>query len=245
MRFLVMHKVDAKMEAGEPPSREIVAKMGALVGEALKSGVFKDGAGLHRSARRVRLRASGGLCEVERGPYRGENELVASLAMIKTRSLDEAIEHGRRMATALGDCEIEIGLVVEGWDLTGAPKPAHVEHDRYLLLLKGDAASERGEERARHAIDEVLAGMKRDGVLLAAESLAPSAKGKRKAAAPKEKRAWVDGPFAESKELVAGFSLLEMPAMSDVVAWADRYADVLDGNEVDIRVVREPSGFAR
>jgi hypothetical protein len=248
MRFLVMHKVDAKMEAGEPPSQAILRRMGALVGESLKTGVFLDGAGLHRSARRARVRASGGTsCAVEEGPYAGGQELVASLAMIKTRSKAEAIEHARRLAQALGDAELEVGSVVEGWDLTGAPKPAHIEHERFLVLLKGDAAYERGGARggsARSAVDAVTADMKREGVLLVAESLEPSAKGKRLASAPKEKRFWTDGPFAESKELIAGYSLLGLPSMAEALAWADRYADILDGNEVDVRVVREPSAFA-
>src|SRR5688500_16853147 len=107
MRFIVMHKVDATMEAGKPPDRELVKKMGRLVGESLKKGVFVDGAGLHRSARRVRLRAVGGTCAVERGPYEGGNELVASMAAIRMASIDAAVEHGRRLATALGDAEIE------------------------------------------------------------------------------------------------------------------------------------------
>jgi hypothetical protein len=247
MRFLVMHKVDAKMEAGEPPSQEIIKRMGALVGGSLKSGVFLDGAGLHRSARRARLRASGGNCTVEGGPYAGGNELVASLAMIKTRSKNEAIEHAQRLAGALGDCEIEVGSVVEGWDLTGAPKPARIEHERFLLLLKADAAYERGLARgapARSAVDAIAADMRREGVLLAAESLEPSAKGKRLASGPKEKRAWVDGPFTETKELIAGYSLLALPSMADALAWAEGYADILDGNEVDVRAVCEPPAFA-
>lgn len=242
MRFIVMHKVDAGMEAGQRPSQDIIKNMGALVGEGLKSGAFLDGAGLHRSARRVRLRASGGACEVTRGPYVGENELVASFAMIKTRSIDEAIEHGRRLAGAIGDCEIEIGPVVEGWDLTGSPRPAHVDHERFLLLVKGDAASEANAPRSaavRAAVEEVMNDMKTSGVLLSTESLAPTAKATRLPAGPKGRRTWIDGPFSESKELIAGFSILGVASMKDAIAWADRYAAILDGNEVDVRVLRE------
>src|SRR5262245_14434140 len=108
MRFMVMHKVDAKMEAGGPPDKEIIRGMGKLVGEGLKSGVFLDGAGLHRSAQRVRLRARGGETTARRGPYPGDNELLASFAMIKARSLDEAVEVARRFAAILGDAELEV-----------------------------------------------------------------------------------------------------------------------------------------
>src|SRR5687767_10398341 len=98
MRFIVMHKVDAKMEAGLPPDREIVEKMGSLVQEGLMSGVFLDGAGLHRSAQRVRLSCAAGACTVTHGPLTGGNELVASFVMIKARSIDDAVEHARSLA---------------------------------------------------------------------------------------------------------------------------------------------------
>jgi hypothetical protein len=243
MRFLVMHKVDAKMEAGERPNQDIIRNMGALVGESLKSGVFKDGAGLHRSVRRVRVTSRGGDFSVERGPYAGKNELVSSLAMIKTRDLDEAIAHGKRLAAAIGDCELEIGSVVEGWDLTGTPKPENVQHERYLVLLKGDATSESGAPRKnRAAVDAVVADLKKDGVLVSAESLAASAKASR--TVPAAKRAWTDGPFTESKELIAGFSLIDVPSKKEAFAWADRYAAILTDCEVDVRLVHETSGFA-
>src|SRR5215213_4457019 len=96
MRYIVMHKVDANMEAGVPPDRELIMQMGQLVGTRLKQGIFVDGAGLHPSARRVRLRCAGGSCDVERGPYQGENELVASMALIRTESIDAAVEQAQR-----------------------------------------------------------------------------------------------------------------------------------------------------
>ena len=78
MRFIVMHKVDAKMEAGAKPSQQIISEMGALVQSSLKKGEFLNGAGLHGSAQRVRLRAKGGETTITEGPYAGENELIAS-----------------------------------------------------------------------------------------------------------------------------------------------------------------------
>jgi hypothetical protein len=236
MKFIVMHKVDAAMEAGGPPPLEIIQQMGALVGGSLRDGVFLDGAGLHRSARRVRLRCVGGACTVERGPYAGSNELVAAMALIRTASIDAATEHARAFAAALGDVEIEVGPVVESWDLKGASKPADVEGERFLLLIKGDAAYERGERAAAPdaAIGRLGDQLRRDGVLLDLKRLAPSATGAR-LAGPKGKRTWTDGPYAESKELVAGFSILELPGKREALAWADRYAAILVDCEVDVR----------
>ena len=45
----------------------------------------------------------------------------------------------------------------------------------------------------------------------------------------------MDGPFTESKELIAGFSILEVPSLADAITWADRYAAILVDSEVDVR----------
>jgi hypothetical protein len=234
MRFMVMHKVDAKMEAGERPSEEIIHKMGRLVGQAIKDGILHDGAGLHRSAQRVRLVFDGDRSEVVRGPSTGSNELIAGFAMIKAKSEDHAIELATTLARAAGEREIEIGPVVEGWDLHGGTRPASAPL-RFLLLRKGEAAFESGAA-APPRIAEVLDQWKRDDVLVSAAALAPSSKGARSRVTG-GKRVWFDGPFTESKELVAGYAVLEMPSMAVVKDFADEYAKILGDNEIDVRVV--------
>lgn len=243
MRFIVMHKVDADMEAGSPPNQAIVSSMGQLVQESLKSGIFKNGAGLHRTEKRVRLDFKGGKAKVTKGPFSGGNQLVASVFMVRTTDIEAAGEQAARIAALLGDVEIEIGPVVEPWDLGFMPKPADITSERFLLLVKSDAASERGERDAhkRAALKELERKMTDEGVLLSTEHLLPSSRGARLPAGKRGKQAWVDGPFAESKELVAGFSILDLPTRADAFAWADRYAAILDKNEVDVRELEEPS----
>ena len=241
MRFMVMHKVDANMEAGGPPSQQIIQSMGALVQESLKNGVFTSGAGLHRSARRARLESKGGELEVTKGPYAGRNELLASFAMIKASSLEEAIERARQFARVLGDVEIEVGPVVEPWDIGVLEKPAKPPPGRFLLLCKGDPQTERGAQskERRAALETLIQTLRDEGVLILAERLAPSSKGARLAAGAKGKRTWTDGPFAESKELIAGFSVLNVPGRAEAIAWAERYAAILGDNEVDVRAFEE------
>ncbi len=240
MRFIVMHKVDANMEAGGPPSAEIIKNMGELVQGSLQSGVFLNGAGLHRSARRARLKSTGGEVAVTSGPYAGQNELVASFTMISAKSIDDAVAHARKLASSLGgDIEIEIGPVVEPWDLGMLPKPEGNVPGRFLLLCKSTPADEAGDTAEKHAaaVRQLAAALNNDGAVLAAESLAPSARGARLPPTGKSKRMWVDGPFAETKELIAGFSLLELPSKAEALAWADRYAAILVDCEVDVREV--------
>ena len=77
MRFMMMHKNDPKTEAGELPPKELIAQMGAFIGEHLKAGRFLDGAGLAGSKTRTRLVFRDGRATIKHGPYRGENELPA------------------------------------------------------------------------------------------------------------------------------------------------------------------------
>jgi hypothetical protein len=217
MRFMVMHKVDAVMEAGGPPPGRIIQEMGEFVQRGLKSGVFKDGAGLHRSSRRVRLVFKAG-----------------QRTITKADSMDHAIEIATRVAGVIGDGEIEIGPVVEAWDLGVMERPARAPL-RFLLLRKADRAFEAGAGEPA-ALTRLLEELGRDGVLQTAATLAPSSTGARSRKTG-GKRAWTDGPFTESKELVAGFSIVELPSLQDAKAWAEAYAAILGDNEVDVRVV--------
>jgi hypothetical protein len=234
MRFMVMHKVDAQMESGGPPPARIVEHMGKFIRQALESKVFVDGAGLHRSATRLRVSLEGGKRTVTKGPFEGGNQLVTGFAMIQTDSIDHAVEVASRMAKALGDPEIEIGPLVEPWDLGLAEKPEGLT-PRFLLLRKADRAFETGTPR-QSGLKSLLAELTKEGVLLSAATLAPTrnAARYRKVAG---KREWTDGPFTESKELIAGYSIIEVPAMADAKKWAEAYADILGDNEVDVRVV--------
>jgi hypothetical protein len=227
-----MHKVDAKMEAGEKPSQEIIQKMGQFVGRHLKSGIFKDGAGLHRSAARARVTFAGGKPTVERGPYTGRNELLASFALISTTGIEKAIEAAIELGASAGNAEVEVGPVVEGWDLNGSPRPADAPH-RFLLLVKAGPSFEAGAAQPA-AMQTVLDRWQREGLLQSQTSLKPSKNAKRyKMTAGK--RQWVDGPFAESKELVAGFSVLELPSFEELRPLIEEYASILGDNEVDCR----------
>jgi hypothetical protein len=235
MKIISMHKVDAKMEAGVLPGAELIQGMGRLMGEMRRSEVFIDGAGLRPSATRVRLRFAGGERTVEHGPYRGSNELVAALHLIKVRDMDEAMGWASRYGEALGDVELEVGPVTEAWDLGVIPKPADAPL-RCLLLQKADAASEAGQPlppKTARALTALTEEMRKAGVLEAAERVQPSRKGMRMKVEGK-KPTVVDGPFAESKEMIAGYIILELPSVAAAHPWCLKFADVIGDTEMDV-----------
>ena len=239
MLFMVMHKVNEEMESGGRPDKELITRMGKLIGETIKNGQLHNAAGLKRSAERVRVRRSGGEVSVTQGPLRGDNELLASFTMMAVKSMDEAVAWTQRIAEALGDVEIDIGPVVERWDLGMGERPENPPL-KALALVKGDAATEAGVQLApakAAKLDTVMGELQKAGALLAAERLGPSSGGARLRRSG-GKQAWMDGPFAESKELIAGFTIVKLDTLAEAKAWTERYAEILGDCEVDVQEVR-------
>ena len=117
---------------------------------------------------------------------------------------------------------------------------------RVMVLVKATADSEAG----RMPSTELLEAMGRfneelvkAGVMLAGEGLKPSAAGKRiRFDGPG--RMVVDGPFAETKELVAGFWIWQVKDMAEAVAWVKRCPNPMPGpSEIEIRPVFEMEDF--
>ncbi|MDI3290685.1 YciI family protein [Polyangium sp. 15x6] len=238
MRFMIMHRTDAQTEAGAMPSPEFIARVGQLVGDLVKTGVLRDGEGLRPSSQGVRLQFAGGRRTVTRGPFSAAKAVPAGFAILRLASLDEAIGWVSRFAEMIGDVDIDIRPVTEEWDLGMAPKPEGLTTTRYMAVHCHDAA-----ERGAPPTPELMAKMGRlieemsqAGVLLATEGLQPSAKGARIVSAG-GKHTVIDGPFAESKELIGGYVIVDVPSLDDAKDLALRYADAMGNIEMDIRAL--------
>jgi hypothetical protein len=112
MRFLIMSKTNEYFEAGNPPSSELIARMGQFMQEAAASGVLLQADGLLPSSSGARISAHDGEISVTDGPFAEAKELIGGLAFIEARDLAEAKEWGRRFALVHdGECEVEIRQV--------------------------------------------------------------------------------------------------------------------------------------
>lgn len=115
---------------------------------------------------------------------------------------------------------------------------------RFMVIVKANADSEAGimpsEEvlRAMAQYNEALAAAR---VLLAAEGLQPSSKGARVRFSG-TKRTVIDGPFAETKELIAGYWLWRCQSLDEAIEWLER-APFDGGTELEIRPVFEAEDF--
>jgi hypothetical protein len=115
---------------------------------------------------------------------------------------------------------------------------------RVVVLVKATPESEAGEMPSEKLLTEMMAfneELVKAGVMLAGDGLHPSSKGVRVVFSGGERKA-IDGPFAETKELVAGYWLWQVKSMEEAVEWAKRIPDPDPGTEavVELRPVLEP-----
>jgi hypothetical protein len=117
---------------------------------------------------------------------------------------------------------------------------------RFMMIVKASKESEAGVMPSA----ELLAAMGhyneelvKAGVLLSGEGLHPSSKGARIKFSG-ERRTVVDGPFAETAQLIAGFWLIQVPSLEEAIEWARRCPNPMVGeSEIEIRQVFEAEDF--
>jgi hypothetical protein len=117
---------------------------------------------------------------------------------------------------------------------------------RFMVLVKADKNSEAGvlpDEKLLTEMGKFNEELVKAGVMLAGEGLQPSSKGARVKFSGKN-RTVIDGPFSESKELVAGFWLWQCKSMEEAIEWAKRCPNPMPGeSELEIRQVFESEDF--
>jgi hypothetical protein len=115
---------------------------------------------------------------------------------------------------------------------------------RFMVIVKADKNSEAGVMPSREiltAMGKFNEELVKAGVMLAAEGLHPTSKGKRVRFSG-GKHTVIDGPFTESKELIAGFWLWQVRSMDEAIEWLKR-SPFDGGTEIEIRQVFEADDF--
>ena len=117
---------------------------------------------------------------------------------------------------------------------------------RFMLLVKATEDSEAGvmpSTELLEAMGKYNEELVRAGVLLAGEGLHPSSKGARVRFSGAT-RTVIDGPFAETKELIAGFWLIQVKSKEEAIEWVKRCPNPMEGeSEIEIRQVFEAEDF--
>jgi len=119
---------------------------------------------------------------------------------------------------------------------------------RFMVIVKATKSSEAGvlpEEKLLAEMGKYNEELAKAGVLLAGEGLHPSSKGAR-VRFTGNKRTVIDGPFSETKELIAGFWLIQVKSKEEAIEWVKRVPNPFpesESSEIEIRQVFEPDDF--
>jgi hypothetical protein len=133
MKILGMLRADAASEAGAPPSKELMQRMGEFIEEVVKAGVLVSTDGLHPSAKGKRVRLQNGKVTVIDGPFTESKELVASYALFQVDSMDEAVKWTTRFLQVLGKGECELRPIFEPTDFSpGVLSPEQAEREEAI-----------------------------------------------------------------------------------------------------------------
>ncbi|RZI42688.1 YciI family protein [Herbaspirillum sp. HC18] len=117
---------------------------------------------------------------------------------------------------------------------------------RFMILVKADQNSEAGvmpDEQMLAEMGRFNEELVKAGVMLAGEGLHPSSKGARVQFSGKDRKV-IDGPFAETKELVAGFWIWKCASLQEAIDWVRRCPNPMPGeSEIEIRQIFEAEDF--
>src|SRR5256885_11643744 len=112
---------------------------------------------------------------------------------------------------------------------------------RFMVMVKATPLSEAGtlpDEKLLTAMGKYNEELVKAGVLLAAEGLQPSSKGARVRFSG-SKRTVIDGPFAETKELIAGYWLFQVKSKEEAIEWVRRCPNAFPGEQFEIEIRQE------
>ncbi len=245
MRFMMLVKAGKESEAGVLPDEKTLSEMGKYNQELVEAGALLAAEGLQASSKGVRVHYSNGKFKVVDGPFTESKELIAGFWLIQAKSRDEALEWARRVPFEEGEVEVRPLFELEdfpvdpaekpdGWrdkeqEFRDAPAPARKPGTkRYMGFVMADRASESGALPDEKLLADMGAffeqGIKA-GIILAGDGLQPSSKGFRVRYSGR-KRTVIDGPFTESKELIAGYSLLQFRSKDEMIEWTKRFLQV-------------------
>jgi hypothetical protein len=241
MRFMMLVKATKDFEAGVLPDEKILSELVKYTEEQVKAGALLACERLQASSKGARVRYANGKFTVTDGPFAESKEVIAGFCLIQAKSRDEAIEWAKCVPFQEG--EVEVRPLFEPFDfpVDAAEKPDEKEEQfraipparrpgtiRYIGMVKADRDTEAGvlpDEKLLSAMGAFMEEGVKSGVFLSGDGLQPSSKGARVRFSG-SKRTVIDGPFAETKELIAGYAILQFTSKAEAIEWTKRFVQV-------------------
>jgi hypothetical protein len=196
------------------------AALTAWLDETIGSGVSIEGGPLGLDADATTVKVRDGQLIVTDGPYAETREQVAGYDVIECASLAEAVQWaGRHPHSWMG--AVEVRALTGGAPVVHFPEPG-AGKTRYMMLVCTDPATDPREFDQIEPVDPWIAEMDGSGIRLFGSQLEPS--GAARTVRVRDSRAIVtDGPFAETKEQIAGFDVLECADLDEAIEAAAKH----------------------
>jgi hypothetical protein len=219
MRYMLIHTADPDV-AAEWDESENWASFSSWVQETVRSGVNLQGSRLRPTADATTIKIRDGELIITDGPYAETKEQVAGYDVLECASLDEAVRWaGRHPHSWLGS--VEVRALPDSAPDTPLPEPG-AGKVRYMMLVCTDPAVDPREFARIEPVDPWVDEMNGRGVRLYGSELEPP--GSARTVRVRDSRAIVtDGPFAETKEQIAGFDVLECADLDEAIEVASRH----------------------
>jgi hypothetical protein len=219
MRYLLIHTADPDVAAEWDPD-ENRASFTSWVEETIRSGVNLQGTRLRPTADATTVKIRDGELVITDGPYAETREQVAGYDVLECASLDEAVRWaGQHPHSWLGS--VEVRALPDSAPAVPLPEPGEGKI-QYVMLVCTDPAVDPGEFDRIEPVDPWVAEMDGRGVRLYGSELEPP--GSARTVRVRESRTIVtDGPFAETKEQIAGFDVLECADLDEAIEIASRH----------------------
>ncbi|MDB4990680.1 MAG: hypothetical protein JWN04_5858 [Myxococcaceae bacterium] len=236
--------------------------------ELSQAGILLTSESLYPSDHGMTMSHRAGSLTIVDGPFRDLQHILAGFWLIQVKSKEEAVEWAKRFPLSNEQTQIELSPLTELSDFpelfeqTGgqelaphcptpdsahaaAPEPVAPAANRdkslrYLMMFKADAKSELGlppDVKTFTEMGKLMGDMAAAGVGFSGDGLRPSRHHVR-IALRNGQRSVTDGPFAETKELIAGYLLVQVASREEALSWASRGALINGDCESEIRQVR-------
>jgi hypothetical protein len=241
---MMLVKATRDFEAGVWPDEKLLSEMASWTEELVKAGARLESGRLQPSSAGVRVRYANGKLTVTDGPFAESKELIAGFCLIQAQSREEAIAWAKRVPFQEGEIElrplyelfdfpVDAAEKPDGWrekeeQIRAAPPARKPGTIRYMGIVKADRDTEAGvlpDQKLLAAMGAFMEEGVKSGVFLSGDGLQPSSKGARVRFSG-SKRLVTDGPFAETKELVGGYAILQFTSKAEAIAWTKRFVQV-------------------
>jgi hypothetical protein len=218
MQYMLIHT--GAPDLSDAWNDEAWAALTAWLDDAIGSGVSIEGGPLGLDADATTVKVRDGQLMITDGPYAETKEQVAGYDVIECASLEEAVRWaGRHPHSWMG--AVEVRALVGGTPAVHLPEPG-AGRTRYMMLVCTDPAVDPREFARMEPAGAWVAEMDGRGVRLFGSELEPP--GSARTVRVRDSRAIVtDGPFAETKEQVAGFDVLDCADLDEAIDVAARH----------------------